>query len=326
MKKILALAIIIAMISAFAVPAAAVEVTVNNASPVIDGARDDVYSGPVAIASFFQNGDGTNSMSGATGSAWIAWDSSALYFYIEIYDKTPNFTSETDGGHNVDNIEIYIDWNNAKGAGTGGPLVDNGDSWGTEDVGAEDGYPYWQVRVPADGSDLSGAIWFDMGWGGVEWASEDHQYFAGPLNGNYSNGYVTEIKVQLPAGVSLSEGKIIGFDFGIGDNIDGSGRGAQIYIADVPWNDLQWSTPMACSGVMTLGGAYAPPAADVPDAGDAGAAVDNSAVGGGESAPEPPPVQTRPPSANTGDTGMAALAALTAAAAGVVLLKKKAAR
>ncbi|MCL2814408.1 MAG: CBM9 family sugar-binding protein [Oscillospiraceae bacterium] len=322
MKKLLAFAVILTMAFALAVPAGAVSLTVNNASPAIDGVRDEAYSGPVAIASFFQNGDGTNSMSGATGNAWIAWDGSALYYYIEIYDKTPNFTSETEGGHNVDNIEIYIDWNNAKGAGLGAPVVDNGDSWGTDSVGTEDGYPYWQVRVPADGSELSGAIWFDMDWGGVEWASEAHEYFAGPLDGNYSNGYIVEIKVHLPGGVSLSEGKTIGFDFGIGDNIDGSGRGAQIYVADVPWNDLQWSTPTACSGVMTLGGAYAAPEAPAPDSGANDTAAPPAAAGGGDPAPETPPPVQAPPSPATGDPLMiTALAALLSA--GFAALKKK---
>lgn len=266
MKKILAVILVTVMMVMLAVPVMALDFTANKASPAIDGVKDDAYAGPISIAAIFQNADGTNNTNPATGSAWIAWDDGALYYYVEIYDKTPNH-NHPDAAQNVDNIELYIDWNNAKAAGLGAPLVENDAGYLAYegDPGTDAAYPYWQVRIPAgpnadvDGEqNLGGAMWFDMGWGGVSWSSEEHTFFAGPLNGDYKTGYVVEIKVDSP--VALTEGKLIGFDFGIGDNIEGEGRNGQIYLVESKANDQQWATPTACMGVLTLGAAYVAPA------------------------------------------------------------------
>jgi hypothetical protein len=312
MRKILALGIVIAMIFALAIPASALAATANNASPTIDGVRDDVYAGPFPIAGIYAGNEGTNNMNPATGNVWLAWDASALYFYIEIYDTTPNHESAVDEDWAVDNIEIYIDWTNAKG--TGGVDFTDRDTY---EVGVEDGNVYYQVRIPANMTsidDFTGAHWYDFGWGGVTWGNDDGVFdsFAfnvGGLNGSYANGYVIEIKVDAP--IALSEGQVIPFDISIGDNITGETREGQVYMsADNPANDMQWASPGAIGAVMTLGGA---PAADAGD----------DAAGGGEEADATTPLPR--PTPRTGDAGVMALIALMAiAAAGIVVIRRKA--
>jgi len=341
MKKLLALVLVLALTFALAIPAAAlVEVTANKTSPVIDGVRDEAYSGPTPIAAHHQKPDGTNSMDSATGNVWTAWDDGALYFYIEVNDKTPNHTEDGDR----DNVEIMIDWLNGGATGEGGELTEQNEdgSWGYE-PGTPDGYPFWQVRVFAgptdDGdNDLGGANWYDVGWGGVEWGADAFadvcEYFNGPLDGSYRNGYVIEIKIGLPEGVSLSEGMVIPFDIQICDNINGAGtRDGQAFLAPSDANDMQWAVPSTLMGRLALGGAPAVAVPEVQEEAPAEAPAEApEAVGGGDAAPEPPPVApapapARPPSANTGDAGMIALAALMAAAlTGFVILKKKAVR
>jgi len=330
MKKLLALAIIFAMMFALAVPASAISATVHMGTPVIDGTLDEgVYSGPFAIASVHQNADGTLSTNPATGNAWIAWDSSALYFYIEVADKSPNHDDES-----PDAVEIYIDWNNAKGAGVGAALVQNDEGgWGTDEPGTAEGYPYWQVRVRAGAestNDVSGAYWEGMGWGEVVWDPDSAGADITVVSNIVSGGYVIEVKIAPPEGVTLSAGKTIGFDFQIEDNINGEGsRDGQTWMTASQHNDQQWQTPMAVQGLMTLDGAPLPadepepdePAADEPAA-DAGAGDGGAGGDAGAGA-----TVARTPSPRTNDAGIIALIALMAiAAAGIVVLRRKSVR
>jgi len=326
MKKILAFVLIAVLMAALSIPAAAVvNLTANNGSPKIDGVLDDSYGGPIPIAGVFQNADGTNNMNPAKGEVWVAWDSGALYFYAVINDTTPNHDSESGDGHAVDNVEFYIDWNNVKATGGGGPLLDNGDgTWGYEDVGTEDGYPYWQVRVPSgptsDGEqNLSGAMWTDIGWGGVDWASEDHEFVVVPKDGDMKKGYIIEIKIDSP--VPLTEGKVLGFDVSIGDNIEGSGRNGQVYLETAGWNDLQWATPNACNGVLKLGGAAS---ASIPDPDpDPEPAPTPDPGPDPEPAPAPAPPAPGPSAPQVGDSALIFIA-LAVALAGAVVISKRA--
>ena len=336
MKKLFAILLCTALMAVLVIPAAAADISVNKAVMGIDGVRDDGYSGPIAIASVHQNADGTNSTNPATGQAWVAWDDGALYVYAEITDKTPNHSTDEGGGQDVDNLEIYMDWNNAKAAGLGALLVQGDDgSWSYgENPGTEAGYPYWQVRVPAganiDGfQDLGGAMWSDMGWGGVAWESEAHEFFAGPLNGSYNNGYIVEIKINAP--VALTEGKQINFDLSIGDNIEGTLRNGQVYTETAAWNDLQWATPNACMSNLTLAGVPAAAPAEEPAAPEQAQSGGEETGGGNEAAPAPEPAPAPPAAAannnpKVGDEGTVILLAGVMLAAAVTFKKKAAAR
>jgi hypothetical protein len=244
------------------IPAAAiVDLSATKAGRiVIDGVRDDIYSGPYEIASHYQNSAGTNDMNSATGKVWTAWDNNALYFYFEIYDATPNHTND---GRN-DNIGIYIDWNNVKAAGGGGELSE--EYWTTGDYSTSimgtsgPDYPYWQVTIPAardmDGwQDLGGAFWFGLGevfWNPFE-IEDATTFVTRSIDGNWQNGYIVEARILAPDYVTLHEGKQIPIDFEINDNIHGAGIiNGRAYLADSEYNNTQWCIPSSCTGLLTL--------------------------------------------------------------------------
>jgi len=339
MKKILAILLCITLIAVLAVPAMAlVDVPANKATPVIDGVRDDVYSGPFDIATHYQKADETNSMNSATGKVWTAWDESALYFYVEVYDKTPNYQNDA----NNDNIEIMIDWLNGGATGNGGSITGrNADDTGWDyEPGTVEGYPFWQVRIPSgpdlDGfQDISGAVWSDLGWGGVDWSAADAaavtEFVTVPIDGAYRNGYIVEAKIGIPAGVALSEGMVIPFDIQICDNINGEGtRDGQVFMAPSEYNDMQWAVPSTLMARMALGGAYVAAVEVVEVAADV---VDDTAAGGGGDAPvpvvddtpaPPPPAGTGPSSPRVGDSGAIMLVVLAVALAGAYFIARRA--
>jgi hypothetical protein len=322
MRKILALAIVVTMLFALAVPAAALSITVPNASPVIDGTRDSVYVGPFPIATAV-GGDGEPQEASATGQVWLAWDASALYVYVEVSDTTPNDMGDTE--HYRDSAEFFVDWLNAKGNGMGAPVFPDGS--GIDGIGTDDGFPYQQIRLSStltgENYGISGANWFDEGWGGVVWGNEDgafdnFEWVIFPLNGDISTGYGFEIKAYAPEGVTLNEGMIIPFDFQINDNMHGEGRTGMVWMTQNPGNGHQWGTPHGCGVTLTLGGAPAGGDEHVCDDD-----CDHDAAGGGEEADATTPLPR--PTPRTGDAGVMALIALMAiAAAGIVVFRRKA--
>ena len=343
------------MVFVLAIPAlAAVELTVNKVDGIeIDGVRDEGYSGPVDINVPWQNFTGTNQLddSVANGKAWIAWDDDALYYYIEVYDETPNHTQD---GRN-DAVEIFIDWNK----GQGGEASLNEDASNADyTIGNPDGCPAWQVRVfaapDADGyHDLKGCILeTELGFGGgVAFDpyvfDETCTFVTGPIEeGNWRRGYYIEIRIPKPAGgdfmetgssvdVTLSIDKQIPFDFQIWDNILGVGtRDAQIFMEDSPFNNLQWGVPSAYHGLMTLAG-YAE--TDEPDDDDETDDDDipSGFIGGDDDGDDDeeeittttaPPATTRPPQPKVGDSNSMIFVILAIAAIGALAVAKRAGR
>ena len=331
MKKLLALAIVFAMMFALAIPAAALEITVPNASPVIDGVRDEgLYAGPFSIANKMHGNGEPEPANTASGNCWIAWDSSALYVYVEVYDTTPNFEGENE--HSRDSAEFFVDWRNAKGAGLGAPIDDFGS---IEGIGTEEGYPFQQIRLPSttdgDFGDISGANWTGEGWGEVVWGNGDgafdhFEWVITAINGNIANGYSYEIKAYAPDGITLSEGMKMPFDFQINDNAEGEGRTGMTWMTQYKGNGNQWGTPQGCGVMLTLGGApaVAEPEPEEPAADDGAAGAGDSGAGGDAGAGA---AGGRTPSPRTNDAGIIALIALMAiAAAGVVVLRRKSVR
>jgi hypothetical protein len=308
-----------------AIPAAALDITVNKAGITVDGARDEAYSGPIAIAS----PHGETPASAAKGNAWIAWEDGALFIYAEITDKTPNHN--TDDG-DVDNLETFIDWKNVGAAGGGGEITGrNADDTGWDYVpGTAAGFPYWQVRVPAapnlDGQqDVGGAVWSDLDWGAVDWGAADAAaataFVTKPIDGDYKNGYIVESRIGVPAGVALAEGMMIPMDFQICDNIEGAGaRNGQMFPVASEYNDMQWAVPSTCKHAVTLGGSAAPAAAEP-------AAPPEQQSGGEEAAPAedaPAPAPAAPAVSNpkVGDNGTVVLLAGIMLAAAAIFRKK----
>jgi hypothetical protein len=300
MKKILALVLCAALL---AIPAAAADVTANKATITINGVRDDAYGGPIDITAPRLNADDFENAAGAaTGKVWTAWDDANLYFYVEVNDRTPN--SQDGGSGNDDNIEIFIDWNAGKG----------------EPGEASPEAPFWQIRVWSGNNDEIGGYWRedDPHWNIDAFAASE--WFTGPLNGSYSNGYVIEIKVPAPPVATLSERKVIPFDVQVCDNMDGAGgREGQMFIGhagDGIDDNEKWQTPGYLSGVMTLGGVYVAPAVvEEPEV---------MGMGGGDPA-ELPAVISAPAAVAPRTADPIALLAIGSiiSAAGVVIARRK---
>ena len=299
MKKILALMVCMAIMFALAVPVMASEISLPVSPKVtinIDGVRDDGYSEPYTVDSFREN-------SGATGKLSTAWDDNYIYYYIEVSDTTPNH--EHSNSYERDNVEFFLDWNNAKGDDT-----------------YNDGNPYWQIRVMsapnADGMAIEGGGNFsDMG-GDVDAI----KFVVVPLSGNNLNGgYIIEVAMPLSeaSGASLSEGKTIFVDFQVGDNQEDSGRTSQAFLkGDDPDVDNQWQWPHSCRGILTLGAAPAVAAPEPEPVADVG-------VGGGTENvhPVPAPVVAAPAPVAAPQTGDTAFIMLAIALVGAFVLSRR---
>ena len=300
MKKLLALAIICAMMFALAIPATASNIKlpdVPKADIVIDGERDEGYGDMFRVESYRDgNGDG------ATASIWMAWNESGIFYYAEVNDVTPNHNHSNT--YERDNIEFFIDWNAAK--------PDGNDQFGPD--------ASWQIRIPSapneDGNVSSGTL-------GDDELQPGTHYVVKPLvGGDLSGGYKMEVWLPIALAESganpLAVGRTIFVDFQIADNQLDEGRSSQAFLDGMAdGTDSQWNTPEAFQGVVTLAEAKPAPVADEPDepaANDGGAGGDAGAGAAVVSTPSP----------RTNDAGIIALIALMAiAAAGIVVLKKR---
>ena len=311
MKKILTLALCIILMLTLTLPAMAAQLplTANKATITIDGVKDDAYADNfLAITAVKDGSDATTT----TGKVWAAWDDSYMYFYIEVYDKTPNSACDTGEAHFRDSVEVYLDWNSGQG----------GDREGAPET------PYYQVRIqaaPGDGvaGQITGFILDDLDWAGfADWTlrgGEDAvKRFAGPLNGDYKNGDVAEMAIPVPTDypVKLSEGKKIPFDTQINDNMEGDGRTEMIYINpnnDGPTgNGNQWQCPSDCGALLILGAAYAAPVI----------ANDEPVIENNNNDVAVTAVVTS--AAKTGDAGIIVFALMMLLSAGVLVLRRKA--
>jgi len=103
MKKIMALVLFAVMIFALAVPvtAAITQLSANKVSGIDMSSltREDGFSGPWTIAT--PRAADEFQPSTTTGQVWAAWDGNSLYYYVEVYDKTPNHNTAPDAGHVV---------------------------------------------------------------------------------------------------------------------------------------------------------------------------------------------------------------------------------
>ena len=220
-------------------------------------------------------------------------------------------------------MTFFVDWN-AGGviAGEGLP-IDEGDT------------PWWEIRVYS-GVNSDTDEWpihggWSLGNGEIDAAGMDVsldwndypdiiEWLVVPLNGNYNNGYIVEIKIKAPDNAKLAQGKVIPIELHVTDNMKGEDfRDGRKYLAYHDNFGSAWMSPGNAGGRFTLGAEYAPPAPEPEPAPDSGEGGGDSADISGPAVAAPAPAA--PPTSDMGVTVFITL--LAASAAGIVALRKK---
>ena len=297
MKKVLALVLCALLLSVIAMPALAqhqITITAPKGTPAaIDGVLDDVYSDFIAL-------DFVNNPNGANGKAAVAWDDDNLYFYVMANDTTPFHDNETDW--QTDNVEFFVDWNNNRGFS-----IDNDDE------------PFWQARIHSKpGINDFGITAHANG----RWNPEDFHainYVVVPQSGSdLTNGYIIEAafpKSAVEGGMTLTEGKILGFDITISDAHDDFDRYSTAFFFDHGehgMGDDMWQNPEVLKALLVLGAA---PAAPV---------VEEAPAATPDEAPAPAPAQAAPaPAPRTADPITLIALGSIISAAGIAIARKR---
>jgi len=298
MKKILALVMCAALLFVLAIPAMAAPITITapKGTPTINGTFEpDVYSDFVNI-DFVDNADG-----GATGKAATAWDDDNIYVYVEVYDTTPHHDNETNW--QTDNVEFFFDWNNHKA-----DYIQNDDE------------PFWQARIhSAPGINDYGIT----GHANERWDPEDFEainFVVVPLSGSdLTNGYIIEAafpRSAVEGGMTLTEGKVIGFDITISDAHTDFDRHSTAFFFDHDAAGMEsnmWQNPSALKVLLVLGAAPAPAVVEPEE---------ELGAGGGDPADIPAPVVAAPAPQTADPVTLIVLGSLISAA-GVVIAKKR---
>lgn len=170
-------------------------------APIIDGQEDIFWK-------FVQGTEGNLLADGQPGTTYMfktAWTEAMFYYYVEVYDTSINYIAT--GGpdfYKCDSMDLMID------------LV-NDDKPGDPDVYVMGSTNRGYFSVTRSGS-IGGAQ------GGL-----------GPITNNAftsemedGSGYIIEGGFPWPSGAGIAEGKVIGFDIQINDNIYGDTRDAII--------------------------------------------------------------------------------------------------
>jgi len=296
MKKILALVMCAALLFVLAIPAMAAPITITapkGTPSAIDGVKDDVYSDFIELAF-------VNQPDGAGGRIAVAWDDDNLYFYVIVDDTTPFHDNDTDW--QTDNVEFFIDWNNHK-----------------SDQIQNDDQPFWQARIhSAPGANAYGIT----AHANERWNPSDFEaitFVVVPKSGaDLSNGYIIEAafpRSAVEGGMTLTEGKVLGFDVTISDAHDDFDRYSTAFFFDhdaVGMEGNMWQNPSALKALLVLGAAPPPPVVveEAPAVVDAPAPVVAAPV-----APAPAPATADPVS-------LIVLGSIISAA-GVIIAKKR---
>ena len=184
-------------------------------APVIDGKIDDMWekTEAVEILNFGSNIYGNTSTPEAheknpvaTASIKLMWDEAHLYVLGVVSDPTPNKTASAVGDEHIDGVDIQISEDNS----TSGPMRD--DTQGFDNT------------LPANGNfniNINGKA---TGWGGVWFADAGYEKVVSAAV-DTADGYIFEAAIPLQT-ISGSVGTVIGVEFQINDNQDGSGRTA----------------------------------------------------------------------------------------------------
>jgi hypothetical protein len=115
MKKFGSLALAALIVTALSVPATAASTYEAAAgTPTIDGKKDNVYAAK-GIAINLTEKEGTVATTGATGTAYTAWDNDYLYVFVEVTDAAVTAKDKVTSIWANDSVEIYINLEGKEG-------------------------------------------------------------------------------------------------------------------------------------------------------------------------------------------------------------------
>ena len=205
MKKILSIALLIAVVATMAIAASAGSLgqkypkgdvaLVDAGSITIDGVKDAAYANGAVIVSDTYRDYGVNGENGAVNTNYLLWDGTYLYIFTEVKDNSPyepSLVKLLTESHNTDCVEYFIVW-------------DNSDCSDAETYDATSSQDLFQLRACYDPTGHGGwfeACGFDIN--GFADGAEDTAPFANAAVGGYwADGKV----VASPTGYNI-EGKI----------------------------------------------------------------------------------------------------------------------
>ena len=181
-------------------------ITANHGTPVLDGTKDDIYTGSAALVESVTWADDQSKPTPTTGEAYMLWDANALYMYISVNDNTPK---NNIGFDKNDSVTLFV---SPDGENKGEVTADC--YWLTVDVAGN------YKAINATGKDITSEL------NGLEVKLKVT-----------SNGYAVEMKLPWYGEVknTIEKGTSISVDICIMDNI-GMVRNARVFWSDYAGN------------------------------------------------------------------------------------------
>ena len=331
MKKILSIILISALLIMLCAPLAVSAGSggsslgdvkyVQKGSIQIDGIMDEAYTKSLSVVIDLLAPDSASTRDNyATGKAWLLWNEDGIYVFAEIHDPTPTNPPSLVGMPmdgplteeyfiwNRDALEVFIEPTNSDSSV---------ETYATHLCVNNEGYIYTGAFNDGDTSDFFACLKVN----GTEKEYMDYLVKADP---NDNKIYYVEMffKTNVLPGFSYKAGDKVGIMFQIDDmekTIENFSNGEDRAISvnrNSAGEIVVWDIPNHDYIVLSAEDVTPPPEPDPePDA--------PAAAGGGDEAPEPPPVQ-RPTAPTTGDAGIIALIAFMASAVfGIVVVLRK---
>ena len=285
---------------------------VSYGTPTIDGIMDDCYKNsdeiviqyPASIANNAEEG-----MEHAIGRLWMCWDESYIYMYLDVLDKTPVTQPLENFGSDAFESVFDFDNNNSDDTNSAESYWPNGIFVKTLAYARTVGTPEFEIDWVA-GMGTDHQDWF------INLPESEHQVICVIK----PDGYIIERRVPVNDAVKamFKPGYSFGFQIWLLDDIDDNNQRDFKLSWGEPTAEIEvtsWGQSAVCDELTLIAAPPPPPEPDPePDA--------PIAAGGGDEAPEPPPVQ-RPTAPTTGDAGIVLIIALLAAGAAGILLAKK---
>jgi hypothetical protein len=209
--------------------------------PVIDGVAESAWNQTpfvtIGKTIALESTTGIKNDNDLSGKFKLLWDSTDIYYYLEVLDDTLYTTNTT--GYLNDNFGVYVDLKNIKCEFYGS---DNSDSTITE----------WEYQWQNDAWGGRTATGTGGEWGG-NWAPlyiPDSTQYATVVDSGV--GYKIEFKILIAdsIGITLHAGDTIGFDTKIADN-DGTGRDQKGWYMS---SDIAWHKPMYMGTAIAVEG------------------------------------------------------------------------